>query len=258
MNCRFHCLSLERFSIVNIAFILVISILVNSCGYHRIVSSETAIEDRSDLGDKPRSAAEKSLFELIESGDVQNLKTRIEGGESFDQVNSEGQSLLMWAIVWNQKNVIEFLLNTGVDVDHRDNQGKTVFDYREIGGELVDFIEAWQMRGELQKEFKLALISAKYKTVSELLELGVDPGVRYEEGATALILVIKIADPSDRGAYRNFRRVIQALLKLDTHREPVYNVDLNAKDDFGKSALDWAKEKRDRSLVKNLEMIGAE
>ncbi len=240
-----------------IVALLLIGFALSSCGYHRTVSKETSADSSFDGGDKPKTSAEKNLFELIESGDIENLRLRIAQGSDLALTNEKGQSLIMWAVVWNQKEIIELLLQEGINLEVRDQDGRTIFEYRDISEQLVVFIEAWQMREELQAEFKEALVIADFKRVSELLELGVSPSVRYEGGATALILVLKIADPKDRGSYRNFRRVIQALLKLDTNRKPVYEVDLNAKDDFGKSALDWAKEKGDRGLVRNLEMIGA-
>ncbi len=244
-----------RFGII--VALLLINFGLSSCGYHRTVSKETSADGSFEGGDKPKTSAEKNLFELVESGDIESLRLRIARGSDLALTNEKGQSLIMWAVIWNQKEIIELLLQEGVNLEIRDKDGRTVLEYRDVSEELVVFIEAWQMREELQTEFKEALEIADFKRVSELLELGVSPSVRYEEGATALILVLKIADPKDRGSYRNFRRVIQALLKLDTSRKPVYEVDLNAQDDFGKSALDWAKEKGDRGLVKNLEMIGA-
>ena len=76
---------------------------------------------------KSVTASNKTLVELLASGEVDELKDRLLNGDSINQVNEEGQTLLHIAALQNNGEIITFLLAFGPDTEIKDNSGRTPF-----------------------------------------------------------------------------------------------------------------------------------
>lgn len=73
----------------------------------------------SDLG------AVMDLFESIKKNDIDQVKELINSGIDLDMRNGEGKTALHIASLYNRKKIAELLIRAGVDVNAKDNVGST-------------------------------------------------------------------------------------------------------------------------------------
>ena len=76
---------------------------------------------------KSMTASNKTLVELLADGQVDELKDRLLNGDSINQVNDEGQTLLHIAALQNNGELITFLLAFDPDTEIKDKSGRTPF-----------------------------------------------------------------------------------------------------------------------------------
>ena len=76
---------------------------------------------------KSMTASNKTLVELLASGEIDELKDRLLNGDSINQVNEDGQTLLHIAALQDNGEIITFLLAFGPDTEIKDNDGRTPF-----------------------------------------------------------------------------------------------------------------------------------
>ena len=74
---------------------------------------------------KSVTASNKTLVELLASGQIDELKDRLLNGDSINQVNEDGQTLLHIAALQDNGEIITFLLAFGPDTEIKDNSGRT-------------------------------------------------------------------------------------------------------------------------------------
>ncbi len=68
-----------------------------------------------------------TLVELIAAGEIDELKRRLLNGDSINQVNDEGQTMLHIAALQNVGELITFILAFNPDTEIKDNSGRTPF-----------------------------------------------------------------------------------------------------------------------------------
>ncbi len=237
--------------------LFVFSSVLTGCGYHKTISKES-LSDGSRGGDLSNQGA-KDIFGQIQAGDLKAVKDKIESGEDLNAVNSKGQTLVMYAFLWAKKDVLFYLLESGADLDLRDSEGKNLEDYGADNEELYEQVLAFLQKDQIQKDFFEMVLLANPDRVKELLDLGADPNMRYEEDeATPLIRSVQLADRKDRKTYRKFQMIIRHLLQQDNSKKPVYGTEINLRDSNGNTALFYAQEKNDRGLVRALKAAKAE
>ena len=78
---------------------------------------------------------EQSLFKLIQLNDVQVLQKRIDP-KHLEQRNSQGETLLMYAIYQKKWDIAKFLIESGADVNAQDHMKNSPFLYAGAEGYL--------------------------------------------------------------------------------------------------------------------------
>ena len=157
--------------------------------------------------------------------------------EILNLTGSDGDNLLTTAVRYNNVDMVNFLVNEGVDLDVPDSEGHT--------------------------SLMLASMYSRVPIVSLLLEKGADPNIKGRYGLTALMWATKEADEEsaksivtqllENGADVNiqnnngFTVLIRAaidnkleVVKILLDSSPGFNVDVDIKDNDGRTALNWA------------------
>jgi len=68
----------------------------------------------------------ENIFDLVHRSDIKAVKAKIHKGTSVDIRNEKGQTLLHYAILYNQVKIAEFLISLGANLDAIDNNGQKV------------------------------------------------------------------------------------------------------------------------------------
>ena len=148
--------------------------------------------------------------------------------KSFDR----GETVLMWAARYGSLPIVEILLKKGALVDEKDNDGKTALLYAVEEGDNPDIVKVLIDEGaDVNIKYldgRSLLITAgalnKEAIMKQLLEReDIDVNVVTSNGVTALMW----------SAYQGYPDVMKTLLEK--------GADLNATDDQGKTALDYAR-----------------
>jgi hypothetical protein len=71
---------------------------------------------------------EENMFDLVHRGDYKAICSRIKKGVSVNLRNDQDQTLLHYAVLYNQVNIAKFLISSGADLDAKDKFGQTVRD----------------------------------------------------------------------------------------------------------------------------------
>ena len=157
------------------------------------------------------------LLSASNSGDIEEVKSLIAGGADVNAKDKDhmGRTALIGAAWSNQRAVVELLIANGADIEATDNEGKTAL----MGAAL------W-----------------RHKEVVELLvEKGADVNAKDNDGKTALIV-----DAQER----QIRYITRGLCSYANEVWDYMGIanqliakgaDVNAKDNDGKTALDYAK-----------------
>lgn len=87
---------------------------------------------------------EENMFNLVHRGDYKTICSRIKKGTSVNLRNDQDQTLLHYAVLYNQVKIAKFLISFGADLDTKDKFGQTVRDViqkhnPEIYGQLDEY-----------------------------------------------------------------------------------------------------------------------
>jgi hypothetical protein len=97
---------------------------------------------------------EENMFDLVHRGDYKAVCSRIKKGTSVNLRNDQDQTLLHYAVVYNQVKIAKFLISFGADPDAKDKFGQTVRDIiQKYNPELYSQLEEYtrdflQLQGE--------------------------------------------------------------------------------------------------------------
>lgn len=162
-------------------FLLILSFFIcTACGSH---SQELF---RIDSISPAKSTEEKDftliLINAVNAGDLNKVKEAIEGGGDVNTMSNEGLTLIMIATRSQQFAVLEYLIQSGADVELESQFEPTTKVYDFIGGddETVAILSAIINREELNGDL---LTSSMYSAIqlmnidnlTWLLEKGADP-----------------------------------------------------------------------------------
>jgi hypothetical protein len=87
------------------------------------VTNEKSAKNKKLL--KSEKKKEVSILEIVENGDLDNLKVALENGADINIKNSLGQTPLHIAAIKNDKDIAELLINNGAKIEVKDNNGET-------------------------------------------------------------------------------------------------------------------------------------
>ena len=111
---------------------------------------------------------EESLIDLISAGKMDEVKNRFTTGDSINQKNAEGQSLLHIAALRNDAEMVQFLLNMKADPEVKDKAGETPL-CAAVNAECYDAIKVLAENG--------ADIFAENATGSAVFDLARNKGI---------------------------------------------------------------------------------
>ena len=93
---------------------------------------------------------EENMFDLVYRGDYKAVCSRIQKGTSVDLRNEQDQTLLHYAVLYNQVKIAKLLVSFGADLEAKDKFGRTVIDvmqkhnpklYDELDEYNTDFLQ---------------------------------------------------------------------------------------------------------------------
>lgn len=85
-------------------------------------------------GDDSADLAEKSHFDFVKEGDLENLSKCPK--ENFNSLDDDGLGIIHWAADRGNAEILQFLLMSGVDINLIDADGQTALHYASSCGHL--------------------------------------------------------------------------------------------------------------------------
>lgn len=71
---------------------------------------------------------ESNMFDLVYTGNYEVIRSRIKSGTSVNLRNDQDQTLLHYAVLYNQVKIAKLLISFGADLNAKDEFGQTVRD----------------------------------------------------------------------------------------------------------------------------------
>ncbi len=190
------------------------------------------LTSRKDIDFKAKDITGKTALDYDKSGILQGVLTEellrasrngwlgdvsklLEQGADIEARNGYDRTALMWACERDHTDVARLLLEKGADVNAKDEDGNTAFDYDNSG----------TLQGIMNEELLKACKEGRFDDVPKWLEKGADVNARAEDGSTPLMWVVM------EGDVKTAKLLIQK------------GADVNAKDKTGENAFDYAQDK---------------
>lgn len=190
------------------------------------------------------------LIQAVENNDVEKVETILQDSSyPINETNDKGQSPLLIATHKNYVEVAKLLIDAGADINQKDSIQDSPYLYAGAQGktEILKYmiVHAEPNHTVVNRYGGNALIPAAEKghleNVKVLLQDGkADIDHQNNYGYTALIEAVALTDGSAL-----YQEIVQELLK--------YNANKELRDNRGKTALDYAKEKGYTEMVQLLE-----
>ena len=207
------------------------------------LEAKGAVDDAISENDATQLAY--TLVRAAEKGYVKDVNRLIEAGAD---VNFNGNEPLFWAFSNNHAEIVEMLLNAGVNLGARDNQGVTLFMQLSAHGHLDAVKRLIELGDDINAKnsengytaLMYVVANSKLDVLDELILRGVDVNAQNNEGQTALMLASKWGTVE----------VIEKLIKA--------GADVNARDDRGNTALMTATEEKHVECIRCLLKAGAD
>jgi cytohesin len=174
----------------------------------------------------PMNAA--ALHGAADRGQVEVLSSLLDAGLDIDTRDAQGRTPLMTAVAqYFSGDAPEFLVNRGADLTAVDSDGRGVLEHAFVGDQSTWdlLIEAGVPVPAKPSVLVRAVAVCDEEIVEQLLEQGVDPNTRDQEGRPVLCLAAADMFGTD---------VMKLLLR--------YGADPGLTDTEGKSPLDYAEE----------------
>lgn len=80
------------------------------------------------------------IFDAVELGDLESVKMYWDDDTDVDAQDLNGMTLLMLAVYYKNKEIVQFLLEKGGRIQLKNNKGKTAIDIA-IGSENKDILK---------------------------------------------------------------------------------------------------------------------
>lgn len=216
-----------------------------------IVSALLIITGCTDKGeDKHMKLQAGDLIQAVEKNDVEKVQDILQDASyPINETNAKGETPLLIATHKNYIEIAKLLIEAGADINQQDHIHDSAYLYAGAQGKteilqyMLEHAEPNQMI--VNRYGGNALIPAAEKghlhNVKLLLANGqVDIDHQNNFGYTALIEAVALTDGSTV-----YQQIVQELLAYNANRE--------LRDNSGKTALDYAKEKGYTKMIELLE-----
>lgn len=190
------------------------------------------------------------LIQAVENNDLEKVQEIVQDSSyPIDETNDKGETPLLIAVHENYIEAAKLLIKAGADINQQDNIQDSAYLYAGAQGKteiLKYMLEHAEPNQEIVNRYGgNALIPAAEKghldNVKLLLADGkVDIDHQNSFGYTALIEAVALTD----GSFV-YQQIVQELLAHNANKE--------LRDNSGKTALDYAKEKGYTEMIKMLE-----
>ena len=145
---------------------------------------------------------DKALRAIYKS-DIEILRGQLIKLDGLNYINSEGRSLIFYAVLENNLEIVSLLLSKGVDINIKDKNGWTPLHYA-VSEHLVDITKMLIEFGSdvnAKDSYGNAIISRAVFTskgrgdiIQVLLQNGADPLMENDSGVSALSLAKTIGN----------------------------------------------------------------
>jgi len=220
--------------------------------FKRLYMAEYLAENTSALSDKK---PHELLFNVVNAGSLPGLKWLLSKGFDANVRGRNGETLLMEASLSGGQDMIEHLVQAGVDINAKDKMGRSVLFY--LAGSLrrpqmlayllehgadVNMLAA---KETLQTPLLVAAHGGWYDNILVLLEFGADTRALDALGRNALAVVL-----TQGGATSSeLKKIVPLLLNVE--------VPVNQKDHQGTSPIHIALQQGASDLVEKMLRQGA-
>lgn len=195
------------------------NIVVLALGNHHLNAAKLLINHRANLTATAENGNSPLHFVVLKEN-MEMLDILISSGVDIDAQNKYGQTPLHFAITTDNEMIIERLISAGADIEVLDNYGRSYLDLAAVGPHL--------------------------EAVKILLKYYTNVNSVNQSGATPLILITQALGNIYEEKYIE---IIKLLIKA--------GAEINAKDNFGLTGLDYAEEKEHQKIQKFLISHGA-
>jgi cytohesin len=142
------------------------------------------------------TSCRRDIYQEVRAGNLEKVKSMVERNPSLVQAKDdygESRTPLHWAVRWDQKEIVEFLIEKGAEVNSRDNSDTTPL-YFAVTINQKDLAELLLSQGadvnaKNNHDFTslhLAAIKGFQEMVEFLLTQGADVNARDDKGNTPL------------------------------------------------------------------------
>lgn len=183
---------------------------------------------QSSLSDTKSSSLHDSLCEAIEDGDIAAISSFLDSGGSPNLQDSDGFSLLMYAAIFGQEEIVRKLIQAGADTTLQENTLRyTALHFAlekneiEVSKLLIEEGKSINILGvDSISPLHLAAASLSPELVKALIAKGADLNkLAGIEGVTALFPCIESAAqsvlPKDKEALEIVRTLVEAGVEVD-------------------------------------------
>ena len=227
------------------------------------------------------AALAQNANKIIRDGDIKRLKQIVDKNENliFSKDRSE-KTLLHYSAMYGQKEIAEYLINKGAEIDCRDLGKMTPLHWAALRGHqktikvLVSYkadIDALDMDG--QTPLSLAVYMNNQETVKTLIDCGSDLNTKMKSGETILhhaaevgnieVIEILVKNETNINAEKEYNVTPLHIVAVFGHIETVKllierGADLNVKSKFAGMPIHQAEAAGQKEIVELLLKNGAE
>ena len=153
---------------------------------------------------KPKQL-DRDLLDAVVMGDLAKVSMLIKQGADVNARDGEHQETpLILAVKFGQAAIVRLLIDSGANLEARDDQGRTALFFAAISSETFDVLIRSGANPHVKDAdgntilMRTIMSSPGLNEVEELLRLGIDAGVRNNDGETSdmadALGLIKIAE----------------------------------------------------------------
>ncbi len=190
-----------------------------------------------------------ALFKAIKDKNLKQIKSLINSGSDVNEKDDSGYTPLMTAISLGNLKIVKLLISKGAELEDYDNFGNTPLMYALYDSEekdsILEFLLSLNVNTELMNKDELTpLILATLNNHCKSMKLLIDSGVNIEtKGKSGRTALMSATDNNN---IEPARLLIKSGANLET------------RDDWSLTPLMWAAFKNDGAMIKVLLEAGAD